>query len=1137
MTWDRCKRTFYGSLGVIVAAQSRSSASSARRNELDLGRVQPACRPNGDRSIGRRVLRAFRRQRNGPVPGAQPLAPAPDASVLAGARIVSAEQAKLRLMQAELARALPMLHARADADCQARADAIAGRLVALEQLCVAAGEPGLFIERILSELRNRWADVPLSQALAQVDAFVLELATCLGKNPPGEKPAREEIARAAIILAMPGLHSIDEDGPPHDRLTRLKNNQMLIDVAQQLAALDVVFAFEDKPAKDGKRIPRPGYAFDRLFSALCNHARILELGRDEGSVEHALSGLEVMIGTLSDSIGPNRDGYELNALIGIDTSLDMTIASLRIDRVTAVMVAHPHPSDGTVSAADAAKDLVERECELARARNRLMRAFDRAGVKRPAEVLRGLKMDPALVAGLARQLGKKAKQVGLAIMGVYLREQDIGACESGKRMLRCIEAAKAASSKRIEQGNLSSTQVWSQRNFLRAIEPRANALRPCDDLPEELVASLDMIGISPNHVLQLEKQGLSSAAEAYATLEVLQKSLDGWVADGGMRHMESQGLLDMLRTRRQEERAVTLGETMFANLLQPDGLLPSQKSTRVRRDLARAAVLHLIPDAMKPPPGLVGSPLPLFARFRPDAAAVQAVLAEWGVAEDLTKEIELAVQDDVTHTTLALWADEAGVLPEDKAAPPKRVDFEGDRAARSALVDSLADVKIGSRVKMTAVKRVKLSAGLLGDTVGVNVRASAARMRGVDFGNPGDPGGSWEIVLRSGGDFKIGADATLPLLALPSAVGVKVGPTASADVSAQAFNGVVLRCKTQQAYQRVAKAIVLNPSIDFAALEDVDSIMFLHDVQGAAELGAGVQAIVKPGSGELDWGSAASSRALLGARAGGNIGVQHTRTIYENNKGHIQRDETVAFGRLAATASIGMAVKVEGQDMPGLVVPAVELNAKVEMLSKERLRLFAGPDGKVLDAEAFNQSYVGGGDSAVDQVKKLGGPVFERTMEYFERESPAVYRNIVELISDVRANELTSLAWQLDRRAGFAQGNALVERSNAVRDHRVHAGGDKGGIRADRAEAARLKREANAIFRNKQNYNIARVADIAVVDTVQTKSYLFGLFESSQTVYAEALPVEIKLYAQDLLNLAVRARKEIGLGVGQESSS
>ncbi|MBC7603636.1 MAG: hypothetical protein H7255_13375 [Ramlibacter sp.] len=1147
MSWDRFKRTTFYSANAVLAGRARQNGWSAPRDEFDFGRVPKPC----EAGALRRLARVLRRKRNGPAPGAQSPSPARSQAALLGGHPVDAERAKLLLMNAQLERVLPQLRGNLDDDTRAHADVLATLLTVLEPLCSAAAQQGVSIERVLSEIQNRWGALPVSQALTEAKAFVTELYECLGRQGVGEKPLRKDIARAALILAMPGLHSLSEDCEPQARLTRLKNSQILDEVSQELASLDAHFA------------GRPGYAFDRLFTALCNHARILELGRTESTVEPALAGLSALIATVQESIGPDRDGYALNALVGIDSNLDTAIASLRTDLVARFMTDHANAasdpaSDRMVPASEHAKDLVDRECELARARNRLMRAFDRAGVKRPAEVLRGLKMDAALVAGLTNQLGPHAKTVGLAIMGVYLCEQDIANSDSGGRMRRCINTLCKAPDERVTAADARDArlrklaaaaqaraqvprEVWTeieahsakalpQREILRAMQPRAAALRDPGPIGADIVERLGLAEIAPRHVRQLERQGISSAAEAYAVLALVQNSLNAWEADEGPQRMQSEGLLDVLSTRRQEERAVTFGETLLSSLREPDGSLRSEKDCpTLRRDLARAAILHLIPSEISSPtrPGM-----PLLASFRPAVTSVQRVLGQWSIDADLAAEIQTELGEGITMTKLAIWASDADLsVP---AAPPgspkelvQRAD-SGPLMARRALVESLADVKIGTRVRMSSTKRVKLSSGVFGDSVGVGVRASAGRTRVVDFGNPGDPGGSYEVTFRAGGDVKVGVDITAAFLSLSQRLGLKLGPVVTADAAAQGFRGIVLRCKTSQGQQSLTRKLVGNPEIGFDALEDVDSIMFLRDVQGSAEVGAGVMASMGSVISESGPGGAGRTRDVLGARITGSIGVQHNRYFAENNKGLIQRNETVTFGRVAASASLGVSLKPADSDAPIAGVAVAEVSAKIEMLTKERLRLFAGPDGKVVDAEAFNQSYVAG-DSALDLVIKLGGPVFKRTMQLLEQESPEVYRHICELIAGVGTNELASLAWQLDRNAGFQPGNAVIEQANAVRDHRVHAG----SIRADRAAAAKLRNQADRIFNDKRRYNIARVADIAVVDTVQTKSYLLGLFETLQTVYAEALPVEIKLYAEELQKLAVRARKEIEAGLVQ----
>jgi hypothetical protein len=419
-----------------------------------------------------------------------------------------------------------------------------------------------------------------------------------------------------------------------------------------------------------------------------------------------------------------------------------------------------------------------------------------------------------------------------------------------------------------------------------------------------------------------------------------------------------------------------------------------------------------------------------------------------------------------------------------------------------------------------------LSTGTIGDTAGVGVRASAGAMTGVDFGNPGDPGGSWEVVLRAGADVKVGVDAMAPMTRIAGRMGLRVGPVGTAEGSGQYVGGVILRCKTSKDQQALARKLMENPTIGFDQLADVDSIMLLREMQGGGELGGGVQAALSPENAGFSWSDVRSTQMMLGARVTGHIGKRWARSVAENNKASIHRQETVTYQRVAATASIGFNLKASDGSQPGLSMSVAEAGIRMEQVTKARMRLFAGADGKVVDAEAFNQSFVAG-DSAIDLMKKLGGPHFTSAMQHLAQESPEVHRNIVELIGDIRQNELGSIAWKLDTSAGYYPGNAAIEQANAARDHRMHTG----GIGSDQGASARLRGEADRIFEDRRLYNLSRVAAIPTVETSLTKTAGFGLYETSQSTYAESLPEEIKLYAQELLMLATRARREMQYGV------
>lgn len=1231
MSWDRFKFTRHSGVNALLAGRVGSSASAAQRQPLDFGRAR---RDSGTAcTLRAKLLQVFRRRRCAVAPGAEMEPQQAGYAALAGGHLLSAHEADSRLMKAALAQALPMLNRGVDASLGIPLQTLVNRLLDLEKACACVGEQGFSLDRALSALRDRCGQMPLAQALADADSFVRELNDCLGAGAPGIKPSRESLARAGLLLAMPALCPQPWDKPNQAGMrTRLDTDNAARLLAKELATLDSSFA------------GHPGYSFDRLFSVLCNHARILEFGRGEDTLQQALGGLGAMVATVRESIGPGRDGHALNALIGIDGELDKAIVSLRKPLVRRFMAEHCDPAfDKPDNAGEQAVDLVNQECELARARVRMMRAFDRAGVPRPVEVLRGLKVDSALIAGLVNQLGPRAKDVGLAVMGVYLRERDLANSASGVRMRRsCAVAmeeagaragmpayADAASNQRaaamrppvarmfkedLRQINREIVQrgVARQRAIVRALAPRAAALDDPGVVSSQAIERLGLTGMDLKHVRQLELQGLSSAAEAGKVLAVVQKARDTWLADHGPERMMDEGLLDVLRTRRQEDRAGDLGKTL---LKKHDAALkehlsqepPKPLGEEAARDLVRAAVVHLVPQE-RDARGRNG--IPVLASFSPATEAVRKVLASWGVREDLTATVKETLVDPLTTATLASWTREAGlldqpesgsgrleplstpiVLPADgqarrlvlrhtvrlailaqtsAAEPGTPVDLPrlGDtlrtwgiqdpqalkeaqaaiddelagpltparlatlkqevRAtqAREGLIDSLSSVKIGTRVRMNRNERLKVSTGAFGDTVGVGVRASGSRFTGVDFGNPGDPGGSWEVVMRAGFDSRVGVDVSVPLVALAKRIGLKVGPVAGVEGSGQVVGGVNLRCKTSKDQQAVTRKLLEASTIGFDDLADVDSIMFLDERQGAGEIGAGVQAMLQPSHAGFSWSDVRRSQFMLGARAMGHFGAQRSVSVAVNNKGHIVRDETITFRRAGVQASIGVNLKAGDANEPTFSTSLVEGGVKLEQVSKQRVRLFAGADGKVVDAEAFNQSFIGG-QSAVDVVKNLGGPQFERTMQLLEKATPEVHRNIVELIEDVRSNELGSLAYQLDATAGFHPGNSAIDRANAVDQHRMHTG----SIGKDKAAARSLRREADVIFRDRRLYNLARTAIIPTVDEVQAESYLLGMGEISKTITAESLPVEIKLYAEELLKLARRARREMQYGV------
>jgi hypothetical protein len=314
------------------------------------------------------------------------------------------------------------------------------------------------------------------------------------KTPP--PPSGVDLAKAA--LARHGLKD-------HDGLAR-----KLAQVHDKLASAA------------SKATPPPAYTFDSLMTTLLSQASISELSESGDTTERdkAAAGLGALVESVLEAMGPGRDGFALNRLLGQRSALDGAVTALRVECMEAFLRDVEGTLDDKYTQNPAhraqAQALVAHDLALSTARNQLHNALAQAGVVRTLGGLGGLKVDSALVASLRKTLGGDAARVGLVIAHMLFLEQAATASEPARQMLASVDKALAQTrSRRLEAAgqravdrasSASASRPKPSRDEIpelaareRYLLSRRNAL-----LPENLLAAADLIqGLTgePAHAL------------------------------------------------------------------------------------------------------------------------------------------------------------------------------------------------------------------------------------------------------------------------------------------------------------------------------------------------------------------------------------------------------------------------------------------------------------------------------------------------------------------------------------------------------------------------------------------------------------------------------------------------------------
>jgi hypothetical protein len=299
----------------------------------------------------------------------------------------------------------------------------------------AKREAALARDALVQDIRSTQVDLRKLEAELKTSAL----------DPEARKVAQASIdqaklrcAHAAVALALPGLA-----GPPKDAVPDAAKLDAL---ARSLVALD------DKMSGSGAT----DYALDKMMGVLVNHARIRELADAplEAKRTDALEGLHALVDTMLDAVKPGRDGAALNGLIGLSGELDGALKALRIQSTTTLMLQQVARSQGVpvgqlsdsvrAEATKDAKALVEREFDIAKAKQQIQRALERSGVPRTLGGVGGISIDSALINGLRNVMGANAKEIGIIIGGLLMMERALAESPEAQRLLQDVQTELVA---------------------------------------------------------------------------------------------------------------------------------------------------------------------------------------------------------------------------------------------------------------------------------------------------------------------------------------------------------------------------------------------------------------------------------------------------------------------------------------------------------------------------------------------------------------------------------------------------------------------------------------------------------------------------------------------------------------------
>ncbi|WP_048441862.1 hypothetical protein [Caenimonas sp. SL110] len=1000
------------------------------------------------------------------------------------------------------------------------------------------------------------------QGLVGLTASAPQAAATQPNRQQGSDGSPQERVHAAVALALADLPKPGE-ALYHELPDGLVEG--LLELQRRLAGADA----DDE-------------SFARLVAVLCDHARIRDYAAHKPGL--ALEGLKAMVDVMCESIRHDRDGLALNALVGLDNKLDGAIIKLRTRCVRDLMLSQSDRQSqatyGAVqSAIEDATQLVELEADLARARVQMLQAFEAAGIARTMGGIAGQKMTANLVRGLRKSLGeKKSSQVGLAIAHVYLLERRIAGSACGKRMLDDVHLMRL---KLWEQSNEVDRSTPAGRAKVRDLHAEIRYLEQrAESLEQEAAAcgvggltddELKRLGLPPalqdfvgpqteaarqareaaelqtqNAICKLASQGLSSAAQTHNAVTTINAVMQAWLGARGLEKLAEGGGIDMLCGGKGEDRARRFGQRLALQTAGPKAaelrkltsiveqeIAPALKLIAVqdpsvllatRRKLLGPAVSAALRDAIRGAALQQVGATPLH-RFTPaeHTSAVWHTLKSWGIPAHLVgPEIDACLGEPFDEDALQRWVADADL-------PPEQVDTP---TARDALFKGIDEMKLGTRLKLVAGKRVEVQTGYIpldpSMITETNIRAAGGTSTALEIAHISDAGASvFELTFRAGFDLKIGAEIWANI-AGSKQLGVDFDVMGTSEGAYQRLNGVSLRFASRQALSEALEMLLASTPeapVSASSLHGARSILPLVDNKVSSKAGVGAKVGIDIGTQQVGGdprarhvGATASLRAMLQTGAG----ASRSRSLNTLESIEKSEHETVVEGSLSAMAGAEFkAGPSVDRTSWSATVPVVQAGISISSVVKRKLKILRGRDGLVQQGtERMSQAYLGKGNGLA-AAARVGGPAFTRLMQELAIHDKPAADAVLALIGDVQQNELFSVAYTLDPKISD-EINALYKQA---RNHRTgRAGGGTPREAARRAD--KLEQQARALLDDEHSYLIERIAIIPSAERLETLTQL-NLVLLQKNTYTEERSEYVAMQVKPDLAISARVRDEL----------
>ncbi|MES2785788.1 MAG: hypothetical protein V4684_10015 [Pseudomonadota bacterium] len=981
----------------------------------------------------------------------------------------------------------------------------------------------------------------------------------------------DQRVEAAVALALPGLALSD------GQLRTALPESLVVQLLQLDERLNAAHAGND--------------ILGRLVAVLSDHARIRDYASQDPG--RALAGLAALVDVMLDSIKPGRDGLALNSLVGLDSRLDGSIVALRTICARDFMLAQADPAEradphAIARIASAAERLVVLEADLAKARVQMLQAFEAAGIARTMGGIAGLKMTPALVCKLRLELGeRRARSVGLAIANVYLLQRKITNPDSANPSVPCapgdpgdsmmsalllmrIQLTEEAQEldAQTDSGRRRLREITTETGYLdqriRSLEPESEAGDPSETFGGLGELELTQLGLpSPTHdfigpetqaqrdsrtrqgICRLAAQGLSGAGQTRDAVGTINAVMQAWLGARGLEQL-AEGALAVLSAGKNEDRARQLGQRlakqacgtgmaqlrMLASIVQEE-ITPALNWLRVRdvttviemrRQLMGPEVSNALRDAVRAAALQQLGATPLH-RFVPaeHAQAVFNTLRSWGIAaEFVAPEIDACLAEEFGPVALERWIADANL-------PPEHID---EQNTQDAFFKSIDEMKLGTRLKMVAGKRIEVQTGYIpldpSMVVELNAKAAAGSSTALEIAHIADAGASvFELTFRAGKDLKIGAELWANL-AVVKAVGVDLDAMGAAEASFQRLSGVSLRFDSRQALKdALDKLLASTPAapIGTSALSGATSILPLVETKTGGRVGVGAKVGVDVGVRQVGGdpqarhvGATATLRAML-QRATLRTESTSLNTVESIDK---SEHETVVEGSLIAFAGAEFKAGPSVDHVSYSVTsPVAQASVSVASVVKRKLKVLRGRDGAVqAGTERVAQAYLSAG-KGLDAAARVGGAPFVRLMKELSVHDQPAAEAILALIGSVQDNELFSVASTLDA-AVAEQVSGLYRLARNHRTGKAGAGTAKEGLR----RAEQLERQARDLLADEFNYQIDRIALIPTAERLKTLTAL-NLVLLQKNSYTEERSEFIAMQVKPDLAVTARVRDEL----------